>query len=155
MRTKAKNTYVDYILLLYSYKYLLNISSMIECKEFPIHGNILRWAFSDASLHVKRNTLVGIIHLVIQDYDSKWNNFKKKCIPLFILSVLKWCLSYPEGRYKYKFPFLTNNAAVSVDDNCVDPLYKHVFPPQVAPRLSFIGLPLKVCFYHYICSAPI
>ncbi|XBH62042.1 hypothetical protein VPH35_116358 [Triticum aestivum] len=46
--------------------------------------------------------------------------------------------------YKYNFPFLTNDATVSVDDNCVDPLYKHVFPPQVAPRLSFIGLPLKV-----------
>lgn len=31
-----------------------------------------------------------------------------------------------------------------MDDNCVGPLYKHVFPPQLAPSLSFIGLPWKV-----------
>ena len=29
--------------------------------------------------------------------------------------------------------------AVSTDDNCVSPLYQHVFPPQLAPSLSFIG----------------
>jgi hypothetical protein len=31
-----------------------------------------------------------------------------------------------------------------VDDNCVGPLYKHVFPPQLAPSLSFLGIPWKV-----------
>lgn len=34
-----------------------------------------------------------------------------------------------------------------VDDNCVGPLYKHVFPPALAPWLSFIGLPWKVYLY--------
>ncbi|KAK9277113.1 hypothetical protein L1049_006652 [Liquidambar formosana] len=46
--------------------------------------------------------------------------------------------------YKYHFPFLETNGAVTVDDNCVGPLYKHVFPPVLAPWLSFIGLPWKV-----------
>jgi len=34
---------------------------------------------------------------------------------------------------------------VSVNDNCVGPLYEHVFPPVLAPSLSFVGLPWKVC----------
>jgi len=33
---------------------------------------------------------------------------------------------------------------VTVDDNRVGPLYKHVFPPALAPWLSFVGLPWKV-----------
>ncbi|WVZ65033.1 hypothetical protein U9M48_014462 [Paspalum notatum var. saurae] len=46
--------------------------------------------------------------------------------------------------YLYDFPFLGDDSTVTVDDNRVDPLYKHVFPPEVAPQLSFIGLPWKV-----------
>ncbi|KAJ4754209.1 Flavin-containing monooxygenase [Rhynchospora pubera] len=46
--------------------------------------------------------------------------------------------------YKYYFPFLETNGVLTVDDNRVSPLYKHVFPPQLAPSLSFIGLPWKV-----------
>ncbi|GJN30008.1 hypothetical protein PR202_gb18281 [Eleusine coracana subsp. coracana] len=50
--------------------------------------------------------------------------------------------------YKYRFPFLLSDnddsAVVTVDDNRVHPLYKHVFPPRLAPTLSFIGLPFKV-----------
>ncbi|XP_061357805.1 flavin-containing monooxygenase FMO GS-OX-like 4 isoform X7 [Gastrolobium bilobum] len=46
--------------------------------------------------------------------------------------------------YKYDFPFLETNGAVTVDDNRVGPLYKHVFPPALAPWLSFVGLPWKV-----------
>ncbi|KNA16673.1 hypothetical protein SOVF_087100 [Spinacia oleracea] len=46
--------------------------------------------------------------------------------------------------YKYHFPFLHNIAAVEVDDNRVGPLYKHVFPPALAPGISFVGLPWKV-----------
>ncbi|XVF51689.1 hypothetical protein PTKIN_Ptkin04bG0204700 [Pterospermum kingtungense] len=46
--------------------------------------------------------------------------------------------------YKYHFPFLETNGKVNVDDNRVGPLYKHVFPPALAPCLSFVGLPLKV-----------
>ncbi|KAL8166538.1 hypothetical protein V2J09_008037 [Rumex salicifolius] len=46
--------------------------------------------------------------------------------------------------YKYEFPFLHLNDAVTVKDNRVGPLYKHVFPPGLAPWLSFVGLPWKV-----------
>ncbi|KAI3912256.1 hypothetical protein MKW98_012067 [Papaver atlanticum] len=42
--------------------------------------------------------------------------------------------------YKYTFPFLEINNIVTVDDNRVGPLYKHVFSPLLAPGLSFIGL---------------
>ncbi|XP_010264400.1 PREDICTED: flavin-containing monooxygenase FMO GS-OX-like 5 [Nelumbo nucifera] len=33
---------------------------------------------------------------------------------------------------------------VTVEDNRVGPLYKHVFPPCLAPWISFVGLPNKV-----------
>ncbi|KAK7836307.1 flavin-containing monooxygenase fmo gs-ox-like 5 [Quercus suber] len=33
---------------------------------------------------------------------------------------------------------------VTVDDNCVGPLYKHIFPPALALWLSFVGLPWKI-----------
>ncbi|KAI3515401.1 hypothetical protein L1887_14296 [Cichorium endivia] len=42
--------------------------------------------------------------------------------------------------YKFHFPFLSTNNIVHVDDNRVGPLYKHVFPPQLAPRLAFVGI---------------
>ncbi|XP_027155891.1 flavin-containing monooxygenase FMO GS-OX5-like [Coffea eugenioides] len=44
--------------------------------------------------------------------------------------------------YKYNLPFLKTNGVITIDDdNRVGPLYKHVFPPQLAPRLSFVGIP--------------
>ena len=46
--------------------------------------------------------------------------------------------------YKYHFPFLNTNGYITVEDNCVGPLYKHLFPPALAPTLSFIGLPWMV-----------
>ncbi|KQJ97746.1 hypothetical protein BRADI_3g32990v3 [Brachypodium distachyon] len=46
--------------------------------------------------------------------------------------------------YLYDFPFLGDDSTITVEDNCVDPLYKHVFPIEVAPDLSFIGLPWKI-----------
>lgn len=45
--------------------------------------------------------------------------------------------------YKYHFPFLRMNGIVNVEDNCVAPLYQHVFPPALAPWLSFIGVPYR------------
>ncbi|XP_050226425.1 flavin-containing monooxygenase FMO GS-OX-like 4 [Mercurialis annua] len=46
--------------------------------------------------------------------------------------------------YKYHFPFLETKGIVTVDDNRVGPLYKHIFPPVLAPWLSFVGMPFKV-----------
>ncbi|CAI9106294.1 OLC1v1005420C2 [Oldenlandia corymbosa var. corymbosa] len=43
--------------------------------------------------------------------------------------------------YKYALPFLKTNGVVTIDDNRVGPLYKHMFPPQLAPTLSFVGIP--------------
>ncbi|KAL5551162.1 hypothetical protein UlMin_001338 [Ulmus minor] len=45
--------------------------------------------------------------------------------------------------YKYNFPFLETDGTVTIEDNRVGPLYKHVFPPLLAPWLSFVGLQLK------------
>lgn len=45
--------------------------------------------------------------------------------------------------YNYSFPFLGSDSPVSVHENRVGPLYKHVFPTQ-APTLAFVGLPWKV-----------
>uniref|UniRef100_A0ACD5TIJ2 Uncharacterized protein n=1 Tax=Avena sativa TaxID=4498 RepID=A0ACD5TIJ2_AVESA len=55
--------------------------------------------------------------------------------------------------YLYDFPFLGDDSTISVDDNCVDPLYKHIFPIEVAPDLSFIGLPWKVNLFVTYCSS--
>uniref|UniRef100_K4A8F6 Flavin-containing monooxygenase n=1 Tax=Setaria italica TaxID=4555 RepID=K4A8F6_SETIT len=44
--------------------------------------------------------------------------------------------------YRYHFPFLDLDG-LTVDDNRVGPLYRHVFPPKYAPNLSFVGLPFK------------
>ncbi|KAF5729871.1 flavin-containing monooxygenase-related family protein [Tripterygium wilfordii] len=46
--------------------------------------------------------------------------------------------------YKHDFLFLETNGIVTVDDSRVGPLYKHIFPPLLAPWLCFIGLPWKV-----------
>ncbi|KAL8552771.1 hypothetical protein ACS0TY_001453 [Phlomoides rotata] len=57
--------------------------------------------------------------------------------------------------YKYHFPFLETNGIVTVEDNRVGPLYQHVFPPALAPWLSFVGLPWKVVpfiLFEYQCK---
>ncbi|KAK3033774.1 hypothetical protein RJ639_034216 [Escallonia herrerae] len=46
--------------------------------------------------------------------------------------------------YKYYFPFLKTHGIVTVEENRVGPLYKHVFPPQLGPWLSFLGIPYQV-----------
>uniref|UniRef100_A0A0E0F4W5 Flavin-containing monooxygenase n=1 Tax=Oryza meridionalis TaxID=40149 RepID=A0A0E0F4W5_9ORYZ len=46
--------------------------------------------------------------------------------------------------YVYSFPFLDTDGMVTVDDNRVGPLFEHVFPPALAPSLSFVGVPRKV-----------
>ncbi|KAF0928667.1 hypothetical protein E2562_006099 [Oryza meyeriana var. granulata] len=48
--------------------------------------------------------------------------------------------------YHYHFPFL-DVEGLTVDDNRVGPLYKHVFPPKHAPNLSFVGLPNKTIIF--------
>ena len=58
-------------------------------------------------------------------------------------SVVADTVIYCTG-YRYSFPFLDTAGAVTVDDNRVGPLFEHVFPPALAPSLSFVGIPTKV-----------
>ncbi|MCO5597719.1 hypothetical protein L7F22_051800 [Adiantum nelumboides] len=46
--------------------------------------------------------------------------------------------------YAFSMPFLETEGVINVDTDYVGPLYQHVFPPQLAPTLSFVGLPFKV-----------
>ncbi|PWA78211.1 flavin-binding monooxygenase family protein [Artemisia annua] len=49
--------------------------------------------------------------------------------------------------YSYSFPYLDTKGIVAVDDDRVGPLYEHTFPPNLAPSLSFIGIPSKIIAY--------
>ncbi|KAL4354594.1 hypothetical protein GQ457_06G032820 [Hibiscus cannabinus] len=48
--------------------------------------------------------------------------------------------------YKYHYPFLKSDV-VTVDGEHVGPLYKHVFPPSLAPWLSFVGLNYRAILF--------
>ncbi|KAI3785673.1 hypothetical protein L1987_44797 [Smallanthus sonchifolius] len=54
--------------------------------------------------------------------------------------------------YSYSFPFLDTKGAVAVDDDRVGPLYEHTFPPNLAPSLSFIGIPRKIIGFPFFES---
>ncbi|KAK9927507.1 hypothetical protein M0R45_024688 [Rubus argutus] len=83
-------------------------------------------------------------------YDNMWHHSMIKCLSedgsvvfldgsVVLADIILHCTGYI-----YDFPFLETNGIVTVDDNRVGPLYKHVFPPVLAPSLSFVGLPWKV-----------
>ncbi|KAK9056262.1 hypothetical protein SSX86_027352 [Deinandra increscens subsp. villosa] len=42
--------------------------------------------------------------------------------------------------YEFHIPFLKTHDIISINDKRVSPTYGNVFPPQLAPRLSFVGL---------------
>ncbi|XP_072931635.1 senecionine N-oxygenase isoform X2 [Epargyreus clarus] len=48
--------------------------------------------------------------------------------------------------YLYNFPFLHESCDVSVEDNCVEPLYKHLVNIN-HPSMCFIGVPYYVCAF--------
>ena len=54
-------------------------------------------------------------------------------------SVVFYCTGY-----RYTFPFLSVDCGIHVDDNYVQPLYKHIININ-QPTLAFIGLPYYVC----------
>uniref|UniRef100_A0A0D9WUR3 Flavin-containing monooxygenase n=1 Tax=Leersia perrieri TaxID=77586 RepID=A0A0D9WUR3_9ORYZ len=64
-------------------------------------------------------------------------------------SVIVDTIIYCTG-YNYSFPFLDIDGKVTVDDNRVGPLFEHVFPPSLAPSLSFIGIPSKVLLPRFV-----
>lgn len=48
--------------------------------------------------------------------------------------------------YLYNFPFLDKNCGIVVEDNCVEPLYKHLVNIH-HPTMCFIGVPYYVCAF--------
>lgn len=54
-------------------------------------------------------------------------------------SVIVYCTGY-----KYTFPFLSVDCGISVDDNYVQPLYKHCININ-HPTMALIGVPFYVC----------
>ncbi|XP_050684351.1 senecionine N-oxygenase-like isoform X2 [Leptidea sinapis] len=48
--------------------------------------------------------------------------------------------------YLYNFPFLDASCGISVEDNCVEPLYKHLVNIY-HPTMCFIGVPYYVCAF--------
>lgn len=48
--------------------------------------------------------------------------------------------------YLYNFPFLHDSCGIVVEDNCVEPLYKHLVNIQ-HPSMCFIGVPYYVCAF--------
>ncbi|KAD4981780.1 hypothetical protein E3N88_18451 [Mikania micrantha] len=83
---------------------------------------------------------------MVDGYQNMWQHMKIKRVfddgtvvfqddDSIVADVILHCTGY-----KYHFPFLRTNNMLHVDDNRVEPLYKHVFIPQLAPRLAFVGL---------------
>ncbi|XP_058833424.1 senecionine N-oxygenase-like [Topomyia yanbarensis] len=54
-------------------------------------------------------------------------------------TVILYCTGY-----RYSFPFLSSNCGVTVEDNYVQPLFKHCININ-HPTMAFIGLPYYVC----------
>ncbi|CAH0550216.1 unnamed protein product [Brassicogethes aeneus] len=48
--------------------------------------------------------------------------------------------------YRYSFPFLDESCGITVDDNHIQPLYKHMIHIE-RPTMSFIGIPFNVCAF--------
>ncbi|CAG9863786.1 unnamed protein product [Phyllotreta striolata] len=49
--------------------------------------------------------------------------------------------------YRYNFPFLHESCGITMEDNFIQPLYKHMIHLE-KPTLSFIGIPFNVCTFH-------
>ncbi|XP_025836607.1 flavin-containing monooxygenase FMO GS-OX-like 2 isoform X2 [Agrilus planipennis] len=48
--------------------------------------------------------------------------------------------------YEYSFPFLNKSCGITVDDNHIQPLYKHMIH-MMKPTMCFIGIPFNVCAF--------
>nr|GEU46808.1 flavin-containing monooxygenase FMO GS-OX-like 9 [Tanacetum cinerariifolium] len=57
--------------------------------------------------------------------------------------------------YSYSFPYLDTKGIVAIDDDRVGPLFEHTFPPNLAPSLSFIGIPRKIIGFPFFESQAI
>lgn len=110
------------------------------------HFNLYENGVYKNSMNLMLSNNNGIFLIIYMNFLKKFHDnqrLSRKLINLQITIMINYC------RYKFHFPFLKTKGIVSVEDNRVGPLYKHVFPPQLAPRLSFIGLPQKVSFLNF------
>lgn len=48
--------------------------------------------------------------------------------------------------YRYSFPFLDESCNITIDDNHIQPLYKHMIHID-RPSMCFIGIPFNVCTF--------
>ncbi|CAH2048038.1 unnamed protein product [Thlaspi arvense] len=99
----------------------------VACRSNAADTFIKQSSYSNLWMH-------SMIERVHEDGSVVFQNGKT-----ILVDVIMHCTGY-----KYHFPFLETNGSVTVEDNRVGPLYKDVFPPALAPWLSFIGIPWKV-----------
>lgn len=65
--------------------------------------------------------------------------------------MLRWTLFLRKNStlipgYNYGFPFLDDSCGIAIDDNYVQPLYKHMVHIR-RPTMFFIGIPYDVCAF--------
>ncbi|XP_066152346.1 senecionine N-oxygenase-like isoform X2 [Euwallacea fornicatus] len=48
--------------------------------------------------------------------------------------------------YRYSFPFLHESCEITIDDNHIQPLYKHMIHIE-RPTMCFVGIPFNVCTF--------
>ncbi|KAI0520605.1 hypothetical protein KFK09_008081 [Dendrobium nobile] len=89
----------------------------------------------------------------LDNYDNMWQHLMIKCAhedgtvvfedgSEVIADVILHCTGYI-----FDFPFFEENTIVSIEDSRVSPLFKHVFPPHLAPWISFVGISSKTITY--------
>ncbi|KAL3286893.1 hypothetical protein HHI36_001380 [Cryptolaemus montrouzieri] len=55
------------------------------------------------------------------------------------------CILFCTG-FKYNFPFLHESCGITITDNHIEPLYKHMIHIE-RPTMCFIGIPFNVCAF--------
>ncbi|KAK5783403.1 hypothetical protein F383_07270 [Gossypium arboreum] len=97
-----------------------------------------------------------IMLINLKNYDNAWPHSPIECAhedgkvvfqdgSIVEAEVIIHCTGY-----KLHLPFLKSNGIVTVDDNRVGPLYKHIFPPSLAPWLSFVGINYRALVFRVI-----
>ncbi|TYH99807.1 hypothetical protein ES332_A11G091100v1 [Gossypium tomentosum] len=97
-----------------------------------------------------------IMLINLKNYDNAWPHSPIECAhedgkvvfqdgSIVEAEVIIHCTGY-----KLHLPFLKSNGIVTVDDNRVGPLYKHIFPPSLAPGLSFVGINYRALVFRVI-----
>ncbi|KAH1080836.1 hypothetical protein J1N35_020597 [Gossypium stocksii] len=97
-----------------------------------------------------------IMLINLKNYDNAWPHSPIECAhedgkvvfqdgSIVEAEVIIHCTGY-----RFHLPFLKSNGIVTVDDNRVGPLYKHIFPPSLAPWLSFVGLNYRALVFRVL-----